>query len=61
MLTKDRLLAVLWNLCFTAGAGVFSFGMWLAWRPLGWIVLGLLLAVLGYGGGFEQARKGRRR
>ena len=60
-MNKKLVISCLWNLLFLAGAALVSFGLWLAWHPLGFIAAGLVLAILGYGGGFEQARKAQRR
>lgn len=30
-----------------AGAGIFSYGAWLAWAPAGWLVAGALLITAG--------------
>jgi hypothetical protein len=62
LLSKERFISAGWNAIFSLGAALVSYGFWLAWHPLGFIVFGLIIAILGFGGGFEQARKvGRRR
>lgn len=35
------------DLLFVAGMAVFAFGLWMAWRPLGVMAAGLLMALLG--------------
>ncbi|HVJ09277.1 MAG TPA: hypothetical protein VM554_12925 [Acidisarcina sp.] len=48
-----ELVKFLCDLGVIAGAGVFVYGLWLAWPPLGFVVGGLLVSAasffLGYG------------
>lgn len=41
---KASLTRIACELCMVAGLAIFVYGLWLTWRPLGWIVGGLLLA-----------------
>jgi hypothetical protein len=61
LLKKSGLLSVLWSVVFSLGVGFAAFGLWLAWHPLGFVALGVVLAILGYGGGIEEMRKVRSR
>lgn len=36
------------------GAGVFSYGCWLAWHPLGFILGGLLIAIAAFLNGYRR-------
>jgi hypothetical protein len=45
--SKAPLTAIVAGLAVLIGIGVFSFGFWLAWHPLGFIVGGLAVSVLG--------------
>ncbi len=51
--------AALADAAMLLGVGAVSFGFWLAWRPLGFIVGGLALAALGmlYGRGIAEMRR----
>ena len=57
---KAALISAGWQLLFAAGAAVLAFGLWLAWKPLGFIVGGLIVALTGFGGWFESRKAGRR-
>lgn len=61
---KKRAAAVkeselLWDLLLLAGAALFVYGMALAWRPLGFILGGLLLAVAAFLNGYGSPRRGQ--
>lgn len=46
-LTKDQSAALrqlVWDLVFVLGAAIFTYGLSLAWRPLGFITGGALLS-----------------
>ncbi len=40
------LVSHLLNAAFLIGIGLLAYGSWLAWHPLGFIVLGVLLIML---------------
>ena len=47
-----------WDLGMLAGAGAFTFGLYLAWHPLGFIAGGLLLGAVCFFSGYDQQRRG---
>ncbi len=55
-MTKQQLIIAGWTVVFLAGVLVLSYGCWLAWHPAGFMVAGVFLGVLGFGGGVEQLK-----
>ena len=51
---KKRLQRMQMDLAFLAGCAVFIFGLWLAWRPLGFIVGGIVLAAVAFFAGYRR-------
>lgn len=56
---RERRGRLAWDALLVAGAGIFVYGLGLAWRPLGFIVAGLLLGAAAFLSGYGIAR-GRR-
>jgi hypothetical protein len=46
-MNMSRLSKTIPDLIFLVGLGALSYGFWLAWRPLGFIVGGIVLAAAG--------------
>lgn len=53
-LNKQVWVRVAWDLLLLCGLAVFVFGVGLAWRPLGFIVGGLVLAAVALLGGYRR-------
>jgi hypothetical protein len=56
-LTKKKtedLRQLTWDLVFVLGAAVFVYGLSLAWRPLGFIVGGLIISALAFFIGYRR-------
>ncbi len=51
-----RLQKLAYDLLFLCGCGVCVYGLWLAWRPLGFIVGGIVLAAIGFLSAYNLAR-----
>jgi hypothetical protein len=49
-----RLQKLSFDLLFLCGCGVFVYGVWLAWRPLGFIVGGIVLAAVAFFAGYQR-------
>jgi hypothetical protein len=47
------------DVVFFIGVAVFSFGFWLAWRPLGFIVSGLVIAAFSFFADYRRSRSDR--
>ncbi len=60
-MTSLQLKTLAFNLLLLIGAGVFDYGLWLAWRPLGFVFAGLELATAGFLLAYEQETLRRRR
>jgi len=56
---KKTLQKLSLDLLFLFGCGVFVYGLGLAWRPLGFIVGGVVLAALGFFAGYQGVAAGR--
>jgi hypothetical protein len=59
---KAKLVEIGWTVVFVAGALCAAYGLWLAWKPLGFVFFGTVAAIVGYGGAvehFAKAPKGR--
>ena len=50
----SKLKEAAFDLAIVAGMGIFDYGLWLAWRPLGFIVGGLSLAAFGMFMGYDR-------
>jgi hypothetical protein len=55
MTGKKRVRSWIPDTCFLAGCAVFVYGVWLAWRPLGFIVGGLAVAAIAFFMGYRPA------
>jgi hypothetical protein len=44
---KQKLFSFLPDMVLLLGVAALAYGFWLAWRPLGYIVGGLMLAAIG--------------
>lgn len=53
---KEKLLNFAWNAAFVAGSVLVVIGVGQIYRPAGWIVGGLEIAVISFLGGFDSAR-----
>jgi hypothetical protein len=49
-----RIQKLTFDLLFLCGCGVFVYGLWLAWRPLGFIVGGTVIAALAFFAGYQR-------
>lgn len=52
-----KLTKTLFDLGVLAGAAAFVYGLWLAWRPLGWTVAGLLVGAACFLSGYDRERR----
>ncbi len=43
------------DLAFLVGCAIFVYGLWLAWRPLGFIVGGIVLAAFSFFSAYRPA------
>ena len=60
-MTKAFLITTAWTLLFMFGVGCTAYGLSLAYRPLGYVLVGLISAIVAYGGGIEQMGRKRSR
>lgn len=51
---------IVFDMAIVAGMSGFDYGLWLAWRPLGFIVGGLSLAAFGMFMGYDRQALRRR-
>lgn len=51
---KTRLLRLALDLTFLAGCTLFVFGVWMAWRPLGFIIGGIVIAAVAFFAGYKR-------
>jgi hypothetical protein len=51
---KKRLQRAGLDVAFLAGCAVCAFGLWLAWRPLGFIVGGIAIAAVAFFAGYQR-------
>jgi len=52
---KNPLQKLCLDLAFLVGCAVFVYGLWLAWRPLGFIVGGIVLAAFSFFSAYRPA------
>lgn len=57
---KPLLLRIACNLAFLAGFAALVYGLWLAWRPLGFILGGLLLGAAAFFFDYNLQREAKR-
>ena len=53
---KTRLQRLGLDLAFLAGSAVFVYGLWMAWRPLGFIVGGIVIAAVAFFAGYQRLK-----
>ena len=53
---KTRLQRLGLDLTFMAGCAVFVYGLSMAWRPLGFIVGGIVVAAVAFFAGYQRLR-----
>jgi hypothetical protein len=51
-----RMKRLILDVSFLFGCAIFVYGLWLAWRPLGFIVGGLVIAAVAFFAGYQRLR-----
>ena len=53
---KKRLQKLSCDVSFLIGCAIFVYGLWLAWRPLGFIVGGIVVAAVAFSVGYQREK-----
>ena len=53
-LKSDSMRQLIWDMVFVLGAAVFVYGLSLAWRPLGFMVGGLVISAIAFFIGYRR-------